>query len=110
MNKLEFSKLKEYEKVNYIKREMSLGCSLSKVSTEIGLHKQAVKKVMERNKYLFIDGKFTPNKDIIEVMETIGSDNISSSNVEIQNSKIRDLEERIEKLEALVEAMSSKEA
>lgn len=108
MNKLEFSKLKEFEKVNHIKREMNNGCSLSKVSSDIGLHKQAVKKLMERNKYLFIEGKFTPNKDVIEVMETIGSDNITSSNMEIQNNKIKELEERVEKLEALIEEICSK--
>ncbi|MBB6715241.1 hypothetical protein [Clostridium gasigenes] len=108
MDKNEFSKLKEFEKVNHIKREMSNGCSLSKVSTEIGLHKQAVKKLMERNKYLFIEGKFTPNQAVIEAMETIGSDNIGSGNVEMQNEKIKELEERIEKLETLLEDICSK--
>ena len=108
MNKVEFSKLKEFEKVNYIKREISSGVSLSKVSSEIGLHKQAVKKLMERNKYLFIDGKFTPSKDVIEVMETIGSDRVIDSNIEMQNEKIKELEERIERLEALIEEVASK--
>ena len=108
MNKEEFSKLKEFEKVNYIKREMNSGYSLNKISTEIGLHKQAVKKLMERNKYLFIEGKFTPSKDVIEVMESIGSDRVTDSNIEMQNNKIKELEERIEKLESLLEEMSLK--
>lgn len=108
MNKEEFSKLKEFEKVNHIKREMNSGCSLNKISTEIGLHKQAVKKLMERNKYLFIDGKFTPSKDVIEVMETMGSDRAIDSSIEIQNKRIKELEERIDKLESLIEEMCSK--
>lgn len=108
MNKEEFSKLKEFEKVNYIKREMNSGISLSKISTEIGLHKQAVKKLMERNKYLFIDGKFTPSKDVIEVMETMGSDRAIDSSIEMQNKRIKELEERIDKLERLLEEICSK--
>lgn len=108
MTKNEFEKLKEFEKVNYIKREMASGVSLSKVSSEIGLHKQAVKKLMERNKYLFIEGKFTPNKAVIEVMENLTSEKVVSDNGELQNKKIKELEERIEKLENIINEMNSK--
>ncbi|MGL5354896.1 MAG: hypothetical protein ACRDA5_16510 [Clostridium sp.] len=108
MTKNEFEKLKEFEKVNYIKREMGSGVSLSKVSSEIGLHKQAVKKLMERNKYLFIEGKFTPNKAVIEVMESLTCEKVVSDNGELQNNKIKELEDRIEKLENIINEMNSK--
>ncbi|MGL5086615.1 MAG: hypothetical protein ACRC68_12995 [Clostridium sp.] len=108
MTKYEFEKLKEFEKVNHIKREMGSGVSLSKVSSEIGLHKQAVKKLMERNKYLFIEGKFTPSKAVIEVMESLTSEKVVSDNGEVQNNKIKELEERIEKLENIINEMNAK--
>lgn len=41
-------------------------------------------------------------------METIGSDRAIDSNIDMQNEKIKKLEERIERLEALIEEISSK--